>query len=557
MNLTYEEMIEYLNFIFVHEDTNIYLFADNPIWFTQSSIHDKYKNIYDEYVIFLDNTKFGSEQKMTTTIMDNCLNKTNDNGIKLYILFLYNLTLNTTDSMKNISYTFEEQIYLLKFSWIYHHSDLFEHIFEQLDSCIQSYIINILPIEKIDILLNFGYPLNISSYLSDIGYLNAINYYTLITYLDLNHTSYSKILYELPYFFNPFISYDKNIYLQNIIINEHHFLINIKHFYETQYFYNIDKLNLINIIKLYINTTKNGLQDIIHVFAKNKPIINILLNHSNDQTICNILCLMFQKNYKFFLKHTFIKKKIKNKIIKSINDNVYINEIFWFNKYFKSFTHKFQNYLINKFNKLNLLEDFVSINPKNVIINLFTFEKIKKYMKYINFNLTNKMVNYMINSGNYSQIYACIDYGKDIIIHTLQKKINYMLNNSNRCWHNSKIISNCLNLLKSIDYHKYNNYILFNIEKICNHIQNNEIIDIFLKQNLIDVNKSSEEIYSNLLKYYGKYDITKVIGKLNLSYDKLANIYKLRFKGRQSTNWIKNILKYKHKLNDEDIDRLL
>ena len=62
----------------------------------------------------------------------------------------------------------------------------------------------------------------------------------------------------------------------------------------------------------------------------------------------------------------------------------------------------------------------------------------------------------------------------------------------------------------------------------------------------------------DLSKYYGKVNINKVIGKLNLPYEKLVGIYKLIYKNRyKCINIVKNILKYKHKMNDELINMLI
>ena len=559
MTLTYDNKIKKVIDIMTIDDM-IYLFGDSYEYY-MGPFYDEYKNVYHLYTDFLKITKFGlnPDNNKLKINADNLLLKINDIGFKLYVKYLTNLSQVTYDLFRD-DYLFDEQIYLFKFSWIYHDLEMFKFIFEKLDGCIKSFIINLLPVENLELLYIFGYPINITSYLLDQGYNNSLGYEIFLDNIEIKFFVQIGLCYNIAENFNPYVEYDKLPYFQNISKTPH-FLKKINDYFNSKIFWFRKKHDrLVNII-IHYATNETRTNNIVDIFGKNYKILTFLFEAiQSDNKIKEIICKIFLKNYKFALKSNKINKYINKNLLNQLDDNILINKIEWFNKNFKLFAHKIKLNLIHRYHKLKLLDNLLSINPNNVMVDSLIYKKIKKYLSYIKFELSIQTIRYMVDNGNFKYLCEYIHYDMccDNMVIVLTDKITNILNTNRKCWYNTITMSKCLNFLKTVNMSEYNKFVINNIEQVCQYLPNDEIINLFVKQNIIDTNKSNYEIYKDLSKYYGKVNINKVIGKLNLPYEKLVGIYKLIYKNRyKCINIVKNILKYKHKMNDELINMLI
>jgi len=241
----------------------------------------------------------------------------------------------------------------------------------------------------------------------------------------------------------------------------------------------ISNFNYINFIKNYKKSYKK-----IFFKIKKKSIFSLKNSYKNINLYINNFYIIKKIFYDFNLTLSFLyKKKInKNYSFSTILMYKFKSKIFnkdFFLKYHKNIEIK---YFINEkkdifeiYNKKNLIKKLNYLKYPSIFILGFSYEKIKKYLIYLNYyteNLFDKDNNYIKNKNYYNKF----NENKYIFFFTRKKFKNFKISLGGVF----KLNKNFLKLDKfkiSINYvqifYKYNNKILFLKNK-------NQIKDIYI-----------------------------------------------------------------------------
>jgi hypothetical protein len=494
-----------------------------------------------------------------------------DNFYKLYTSFL--LKTNGYNWRWLEDWNFEDLIIVIKFSLIYDEVEIFKIIFDKLDDKIKSYIVHNMDL----IYYGFGYPFNIIEHLLSVGYENPINH-NLIT-MSFCNSFKSIMFYKDDYVIClPKNNMNKQNIIKTIIVNDKNFIKDVyegfmKVTYKNNYYFE----NVFNLIITYADITNDN-KNVIKLFGKNINFLNYLFKHWEYNDYFQII--IHPITFKYY-KHLFVNKNFKYKlyilnILSGYEDklNFFKKRKKWFIDNINCFDNIEKIKIITIFKKLGLLV-FTPLDKKpgndkidcnNFITNYSVYVKIKKYYPNIKLSFdSNDIYNSLINS-NYKDIYnyycddnsiECKELKLITISHNIEKIINMILiKKESYYWHNRNKVSKLLNLYEIIDVDKMNNFIDYNIYSLCKCLVNKKIANRINNLNLIDYSQDSTTLYFNFKKMFSKNGISKAINLLKLNPNQYSLIIKKIYRYR-ANNKLKNILKYRYKLDDNEINEYL
>jgi hypothetical protein len=478
-----------------------------------------------------------------------------DNFYLLYTSFL--LKTNGYEWRWLENWKFEDLIMVLKFSLIFDEVDIFKILFDKLDDKIKSYVVHNMD----SVYYGFGYPLDITDYLINIGYENPINY-NLIT---KSYCSYHKSLIHDTNDYIICIPKQKN--KQNIITKlmllDKKFINNVyNEFINTKYKSIAYHENIFQIIKTYFYVTGDN-ENIIKLFSKNIKFINYLFRlHNVNDYFQIIIEQIILKYYKILLTNKTFNYKLNVLNFLYKNDEFYAKKYLWFVNNINCFNNNEKIKIISIFKKIGLLDDILNNYANNIITNYSIYIKIKKYYPTIKLYFSSDNIYQSLFNKNYKDIYnyycddnsiECKESKLMIITQNIEKIINLtLLKKDKHYWHNRMRVSKLLDLYEIFDPDKMNHFIDININSLSKCLVNKKIVNRINKLNMIDYSQDSTSLYFIFKKIFSKNGLKKAINLLTLNPTQYSLITQKMYKYR-SYNKLKHILKHKYKLDDNEI----
>ena len=494
-------------------------------------------------------------------LIDQKLKKIFINNKQFHLFLIFSCKSNNVkyDDELELSLNTEDLITLTKYSLIFDNLDCFKEWFFKLDDKLQSYILHYLNLNNPKHFFKHGYPLQIINYLIDNDYDNIINYNYIICSLDLTkknnciiYFNYDKSLkYNSKKYDPSTLLLELNLKVKNLIRN---LIVTYKKNYNNQ-FYCRYTTNICHIIKLFYDNNHVTKEDLIKYIGHNIYLINLFYNY---EKLNDIIIEIGIKKFKYFL----INKKclINNLIINKLNNTIFIYNIIWFNSNFIKFNDKIKLSIFKKYNKLNLLQHFISIDNSNIIITYDIFKYTNKSNPNITININKNIIEDLICNAKYKTLELYFNkIPKNIIIikNCLKKYILFLLNNKKCFIYSNKLkCHKALNFYKLIDQSDYDYFLNKNLIKINKELKHKDTYKIIIKNKLINFDeKNIHKLIKNILIYFNKFQISRLLYILPLNIFQTINIY-IYLKNRFVYNYtrLKKLLKQKFNISDETID---
>ncbi len=549
MNDTYQDSINFIDNISYNE---LYDYNCNHL-----------NNLYhkDKILSIFDTIKLSNKP-----IIDNDTCKLLKGDLLLYYIFYsINHSVDIDDKIDINKLSKKEIIYLIIYSIDNNCLKNFNTWFNKLEPYEKSYLVynsDLIDYKNLRIyiyLLFNGYILEndnlINLFYSRHLFSTKNSIYIYNTNYKLNNCLSSKINDDLFIYFYKlyYCKTNKNLILEmNKIINRH----NLKKWTRHNFIEIIVNLMKILFEKKIIDTEfiKNNIKQLdiltlLYYQIKSDDLTNIVTNYYIKHIKNIFICSCRYRNIDYILV---------NKIVHT-NDNIIINNFIWLNMNFKFIKPSIQKTVIKKIYKMGNLDKFIQLCPDNILLNkklinycikkinisvYFTENIIENLLKNMAFDYCDKLI--LINKNN-----------KNIIINVIDNIISIVLNLKTKWSYKKRSNKKILKYLKSIDNQKYENYIIN-----CFHNKNKlylfnikDVYYVLKKYELINFNNNTKI----LNKYFNKYNIIKMMHYM--TYNEVLNILKYKTIDYNNIgymqNYIKNILVYKFRINEDEIYNIL
>ena len=487
------------------------------------------KNLNDEIRRSLSSVKYRIYCKIIQFIIKNRISfefKFEYETTKLMFVYLTNFFEIKTHEIKLNE---KDLIYLTKYSLIIDDLKSFNKWFDLLENTTKMHILYNSNIYNIYELFIFGYPYKINTYLKSLGYSLILFDVLMITWnIKKKNIKFANIkLFSNKYNIkNEIISISKDI-IENLTISDY---FNKHKYYQSIINRSFDLIKYLKILNLITDK---------QIF-KIMPNYNYFFLDKIKYKIPSCYFLIINSKFKSLLKFRYF-----NQIFKDLKDDIFFNQknLIWFNENF----NKLHNHLsiLNRFNKLGLLDKFICISSYNIIISNKVIDYLEKNGYIIEINENH--IKIFIENQNFDLLKRYFDNFKYEILNGIYEKIVLF---------KKRNVYEYMRFLKKIDFESYNLITNELYHKLCFFYLNKQI-ERLINLYYIDFNDSAKSIYNTLKKLLkSKWQIKSFITRMNIDIYLFINLFNmLYFRNKNKIHKLKKLLKIKYKLTDSEVNQ--